>query len=95
MNILVVNGSPKGAKSNTLRLTDAFLEGICSVEKDATPVISKLDIVKKDATPVIEKLNTAQMDIKSCLGCFSCWTKTPSASVAYDDMQKFLKNIVG
>ncbi|NMA17256.1 MAG: NAD(P)H dehydrogenase [Clostridiaceae bacterium] len=94
MNILVVNGSPKGAKSNTLRLTDAFLEGICSVEKDATPVISKLDIVKKDATPVIEKLNTAQMDIKSCLGCFSCWTKTPGKCCIHDDMQKVLEKIL-
>lgn len=28
MNILVINGSPKGAKSNTLQLTHAFLEGI-------------------------------------------------------------------
>lgn len=29
MNILVINGSPKGQKSNTLRLTRAFLNGIC------------------------------------------------------------------
>lgn len=28
MNILVINGSPKGERSNTLRLTNAFLEGI-------------------------------------------------------------------
>ena len=28
MNILVLNGSPKGNASNTLRLTDSFLEGL-------------------------------------------------------------------
>lgn len=28
MNILVLNGSPKGNKSNTLKLTNAFIEGI-------------------------------------------------------------------
>lgn len=27
MNILVINGSPKGENSNTLKLTRAFLEG--------------------------------------------------------------------
>ena len=28
MNILIINGSPKGTESNTYRLTTAFLEGI-------------------------------------------------------------------
>ena len=28
MNILVINGSPRGKASNTYRLTQAFLEGI-------------------------------------------------------------------
>ena len=28
MNILVINGSPKGERSDTLKITKAFLEGI-------------------------------------------------------------------
>ena len=28
MRVFVINGSPKGSRSNTLRLTNAFLEGL-------------------------------------------------------------------
>ena len=52
MNILLINGSPKGERSNTLRLANAFLEGICHAQKDCLPEI--------------ERLNIAQMDINSC-----------------------------
>lgn len=44
MNILVLNGSPKGDKSNTIKLTNAFVEGLgegCNAE---TAELSKLDI---------------------------------------------------
>ena len=46
MKILVLNGSPKGERSNTLKLTHAFLEGFVSV-KDAeieTAELAKLDL---------------------------------------------------
>lgn len=32
MNILVLNGSPKGEHSNTLKLTNAFLDGILQAD---------------------------------------------------------------
>ncbi len=41
MNILLINGSPKGDKSNTLRLANAFLEGICDTENHK---VERLDI---------------------------------------------------
>ena len=80
MNILLVNGSPKGERSNTLRLANAFFEGICYAQKDCLPKI--------------ERLNIAQMDINSCLGCFSCWKTTPGKCCIYDDMQIVLEKLL-
>jgi len=80
MNILVINGSPKGERSNTLRLANVFLEGICDTQKECFPSI--------------ERLNVAQMDINPCLGCFSCWKTTPGKCCIYDDMQTVLKKIL-
>lgn len=31
MNVLLINGSPKGARSNTYRLSKAFIDGLCDV----------------------------------------------------------------
>lgn len=80
MNILVINGSPKGEHSNTLRLTNAFLEGI--------------SYAQKDNLPNIERLNITQMNINSCLGCFSCWKKTPGKCCIDDDMQIVIEKLL-
>ncbi|MFW6679961.1 NAD(P)H-dependent oxidoreductase [Lacrimispora sp. AGF001] len=46
MNVLIINGSPKGAKSNSLKLTEAFLQGMkeTSTIQTETLTVSKLDI---------------------------------------------------
>lgn len=80
MNILLINGSPKGECSNTLRLANAFLDGICCAETDTLPDIQKLDI--------------SRMDIRSCLGCFSCWKNTPGKCCIGDDMQTILEALL-
>lgn len=74
MNILVLNGSPRMERSNTLTVTNAFLEGFPSDCATETVHLSKLDI-------------------KPCLGCFSCWTKTPGQCVITDDMQELYRKI--
>ena len=74
MNILVLNGSPRTERSNTLRIAEAFLEGF--------PTDSRTETVH------LYKLN-----IKPCLGCFSCWTKTPGKCVINDDMQALYAKI--
>ncbi len=74
MNILVINGSPKSERSNTMCLTHAFLDG--AQWTDA------------------EIIDVADASIKSCLGCFACWNKTPGTCVINDDMSEILKKMI-
>ena len=49
MKILLINGSPKGEKSNSLRLSRAFVEGLREVWPDAETeelVINDLHVEK-------------------------------------------------
>jgi len=43
-----------------------------------------LDGMKEEGAKV-EVLYTKTMDIKPCLGCLKCWTKTPGACIQKDD----------
>ena len=83
MNILAINGSPKGERSNTWRLTSAFLRGITAREESAC-----------GRTPAVETLHVAKLNIKPCLGCFSCWSKTPGTCCLHDDMQAIIEKIL-
>ncbi|WP_316608949.1 NAD(P)H-dependent oxidoreductase [uncultured Ruminococcus sp.] len=77
MKILLINGSPKGARSNTLRLSHAFVEGI-----------------EAHTEAELEEMIVGELDINPCLGCFSCWSKTPGSCVRSDDMQNVLDRIL-
>lgn len=78
MNILVINGSPKVAKSNTYRLTTAFLDGIRQAEAESC----------------IREAHVSRMDIKPCLGCFACWNKTPGICCIRDDMAGVIEDML-
>lgn len=83
MKILAINGSPKGKRSNTWRLTCAFLEGITIQEENGGA-----------QTAEIETFNIGSLNIKPCLGCFSCWSKTPGECCIRDDMQGVIDKIL-
>lgn len=83
MKILAINGSPKGNRSNTWRLTSAFLEGITIQEENGGA-----------QAPEIETLNIGSLNLKPCLGCFSCWSKTPGECCIHDDMQGVIDKIL-
>lgn len=79
MNILLINGSPKGKGSNTYKLSTAFIEGLKLGSKE---------------TVAVEELQVNQLDVKPCLGCFSCWNKTPGKCVIKDEMEEVIQKLL-
>lgn len=41
-----------------------------------------------------EYIHVSQKDIKPCLGCFCCWTKTPGQCVYQDDMKELISKLL-
>ena len=78
MKVLVINGSPKGERSNSLKLTKAFVDGM----KEAAAA--------KEQTFEVHQMNVASMKIAPCRGCFVCWNKTPGSCCMSDEMQQVL-----
>lgn len=81
MKVLIINGSPKGKRSNTYKLTKAFVEGMKQAEGNTEPL-------------EVEEISTSQMEIAPCLGCFSCWNKTPGKCCISDDMQEVIEKLL-
>ena len=79
MNVIVINGSPRGERSNTMVLTRAFLEG-ATWESSAWGDAQVIDISKED--------------VQGCRGCFSCWEKTPGKCIIGDGMCDILPKII-
>lgn len=78
MNILVINGSPKGEQSNTWQLTKAFLAGMG----------------ESGNVWETQELTVSRMNIRPCLGCFSCWNKTPGQCCIADDMGQVIEKLL-
>ena len=82
MKILIINGSPKGEKSNSLQLTQAFVHGV------------KEENANKGLETEIEQLDVCKLHIEACKGCFACWKATPGTCCISDDMQMVLSKIL-
>jgi len=84
MKVFVINGSPKGKGSNSYKLTEAFLEGMKS---GAVSGEGKEQIL-------VEEIQVNRLDLKPCLGCFSCWNKTPGQCCIQDDMKQVIEKLL-
>lgn len=82
MKVLVINGSPKGNRSNTYKLAKAFLAGMEERAKAG-----------EDAFEV-EEIQVDRQDIHPCRGCFSCWSKTPGVCCIRDDMRDVIRKLL-
>ena len=82
MKILVINGSPKGKRSNSLRVTEAFLQGI------------QRKCGENGETVEMEQMEVCKMKIDSCKGCFACWKATPGTCCIHDDMPMIIEKLL-
>ena len=82
MNILIINGSPKGGRSNSLRLAHAFVQGLCEKKEQLN--------IETD----IEQIDVSKMHIQGCKGCFACWKSTPGVCCISDDMATVIDKIL-
>lgn len=84
MNVLVINGSPKGKGSNSYKLTKAFLDGMKQSEGET----------EGESRMLVEEIQVNRLDLKPCLGCFSCWNKTPGQCCIQDDMKQVIEKLL-
>ena len=84
MKILLINGSPKGKRSNSLKLAYSFIEGF---KNECT------DNEERESIS-IDELHVSSMEIAACKGCFACWQKTPGVCCIKDDMQTVIGKLI-
>lgn len=82
MKILLINGSPKGKRSNSLKLAYSFIEGF------------KNGCTNDEESLSIDELHVTSMNIAACKGCFACWQKTPGICCIKDDMQTVIEKLI-
>jgi len=64
------------------------------MENGATDIIlDKFLAGAKDAGADIEKIYLKDKKINQCVGCFTCWTKTPGVCVFKDDISDLLEKV--
>ncbi|MGL4337849.1 MAG: flavodoxin family protein, partial [Turicibacter sp.] len=72
--ILVINGSPRGEESGTLKVTNAFLEGIKLVNEEAD----------------ITVIHLRNLNFNTCTACSTCYQVTPGVCKFNDDFTPLL-----
>ena len=79
MKILLINGSPRGKRSNSLRLAESFVEGFKAKSEENGEKIT------------VDVMDVASLKIGACRGCFACWKNTPGICCLNDDMPQVIR----
>lgn len=53
-----------------------------------------IDGIKEREDIILNEIFVNKLDLKPCLGCFSCWNKTPANCVIDDDMQDIIQKLL-
>ena len=53
-------------------------------------MLSHLVLGMREAGAEVEEINLREKKIRNCIGCFTCWTKTPGICIHKDDMSNEL-----
>ncbi len=80
MKILLLNGSMRGEHSSSLKVANAFIDGI--VEENG-----------ENRTEVV-KVNLRDKNIEHCFGCLCCWKIHKGECVIRDDMDEIRKLVM-
>ena len=51
-------------------------------------------LTSKEFDQDVNIINTSCLNVKYCVGCFECWTKTPGLCMQTDEMPKILQTIM-
>ncbi len=51
-------------------------------------------VLSQAAAEEVFRFNLDEMDIRSCIGCWDCWIKTPGLCVHNDDMQQVYPKVM-
>ncbi|MEA1884044.1 MAG: NAD(P)H-dependent oxidoreductase [Thermotogota bacterium] len=78
MKLTLINGSLKEQHGNFDKQLEQF----------------KTSLSQSSEKENLDYYNLKLMDIKQCIGCFQCWTKTPGKCAIKDDAEEILISVI-
>lgn len=78
MNVLVINGSPRGLGSSSYRMASNFIKGLEGVRDDIN----------------LTTYHLSEKDFINCQGCLNCWRREKVECIHDDDMVEMLESYI-
>ncbi|MGA2317289.1 MAG: SCP2 sterol-binding domain-containing protein [Thermodesulfobacteriota bacterium] len=104
MNLLMKMGdlfsAPTKAKEEFIKEGEKKMLKILAIQGSPRPKVSNTDVLLQEFLKGVqsqgaetETVYLKQKDIHPCVGCYTCWTKTPGVCVFKDDMPELLEKV--